>query len=178
MISRELLYAILQGLPEKYLAHLDAPWPLIARRINIELSQGRDPISALKSAFARTGEYERQKIREALLQIVPVMQIPGLSYRQREALVALRSAKTASLAQLCRILSRERSNTYRSMSALVKKGLAIKFFQPGGVYYFAVPSRLEKSVKIAVNQFISELMKEFSVASTTSTTLTTRTTST
>lgn len=174
MISREMLYALLQGLPEKYFAHLDAPWHYIARLINIELKHGRDPISAVKAAFARTEGYSREKIKEALLNVLPVMQIPGLSYRQREALIALRSAKdkTASLAQLCRILAQDRSNTRRRLNALVQKGLAVKFFQPGGAFYFAISSPMEKSLKLAVNQFMNDLIKEFSAEPTTPTTST------
>ena len=165
MISREMLYALLQGLPEKYFAHLDAPWHFIARLIDIELKQGRDPITALKAAFARTNDYSRQKIKETLLNVMPVMQIPGLSYRQREALIALRSVKSASLAQLCRILAQDRRNLYRRLNALVSKGLALRFYQPGGVFYFAISSPMEKSLKIAVNQFLDELTKEFSAES-------------
>ena len=165
MISREMLYALLQGLPEKYFAHLDAPWHFIARLIDIELKAGRDPITALKAAFARTNDYSRQKIKETLLNVMPVMQIPGLSYRQREALIALRSVKSASLAQLCRILAQDRRNLYRRLNALVSKGLAVRFYQPGGVFYFAITSPMEKSLKLAVNQFLEELIKEFSAES-------------
>jgi len=162
MISREMLYALLQGLPEKYFAHMDAPWHFLARLINLELKAGRDPISALKAAFARTNDFSRQKIKETLLNVMPVMQIPGLSYRQREALIALRSVKSASLAQLCCILAQDRRNLYRRLNALVKKGLAFRFYQPGGVFYFALPSPMEKSLKLAVNQFLDELIKEYS----------------
>jgi hypothetical protein len=133
MISREMLYALLQGLPEKYFAHMDAPWHFLARLINLELKAGRDPISALKEAYARTNDFSRQKIKETLLNVFPVMQIPGLSYRQREALIALRSVRSASLAQLCCILAQDRRNLYHRLTALTRKGLAIKFYQPGGV---------------------------------------------
>jgi predicted transcriptional regulator len=162
LISREMLYALLQGLPEKYFAHMDAPWHFLARLINLELKAGRDPISALKAAFARTNDFSRQKIKETLLNVMPVMQIPRLSYRQREALIALRSVKSASLAQLCCILAQDRRNLYRRLNALVRKGLAIRFYQPGGVFYFATSAPMEKSLKLAVNQFLDELIKQYS----------------
>ena len=150
---------------------MDAPWGFLATLINLEIKAGRPPIEALRAAFARTNDYSRQKIKETLLNVMPVMQIPGLSYRQREALIALRSVKdkSASLAQLCCILAQDRSNTRRRLNALVKKGLAVKFFQPGGAFYFAIPSPLEKSVKLAVNQFLDDLIQEFSAESSPST---------
>jgi hypothetical protein len=162
MISIELLHALLQGLPSKFLEHLNPPWPLIATRIQLQIDEGEDPVSALKFAFMSTKDYERRSIRETLLQVLPVMQIPGLSYRQREALIALRSAKTASLSQLCQVLAQDRGNTFRRMGALVNKGLAFKFYRPGGVYYFAVLTPMEKSAKVAVSHFIDELIREAS----------------
>ena len=150
------------GLPYPYLQHLDAPWPLIGKRIHVALNQGHDPYFAVKLAFAQTRESEREKIKGTLLQVLPVMQIPGLSYRQREALIALRASNVASLAQLSRVLVQDRANTHRRLSALVKKGLAVKFYQPGGVYYFAIPKPLEKSVKAAVSRFINNLIQEYS----------------
>ncbi|MEX2161096.1 MAG: helix-turn-helix domain-containing protein, partial [Anaerolineales bacterium] len=175
MLSREMLYAILQGLPYKYFQHLDAPWPLIAKRINLCLDEGLDPVSALKAAFKWMGPYERRTVKETLLLVAPVMHIPGLSYRQREVLVALRSAKIASLSQLCRTLAQDRGNTHRRLAALVSKGLAVRFFQPGGAFYFAIPAPMEKSVKLAVNQFIDDLTDEFAAEPTTPTTSTTPT---
>lgn len=154
----DMLYAILQGLPYNYLEHLDPPWPLIAKRIYYYLKAEYDAVTAVKYSFLDMTETERAVIKETLIQVMPVMQIPGLSYRQREALIALRSAKTASLAQLCRVLMQDRGNTHRRMSALVKKGLAVRFFQPGGVFYFAVQAPLEKSVKSAVNTVVNDLI--------------------
>jgi predicted transcriptional regulator len=84
----------------------------------------------------------------------------GLSYRQKEALIALRVAGVASLAQLSRVLLQDRSNTHKRLNALVSKGYAMKFFRPGGIYYFAVPHRVEKSLKISVNDLLNNLIEE------------------
>ncbi|MCL5429410.1 MAG: hypothetical protein M1347_06400 [Chloroflexi bacterium] len=176
MISREMLYALLLGLPEKYFEHLDWPWPWVAKSIRIGLNQGLDPLSALKSGFARLGDQPLAKVKETLLSILLVMEIPGLSYRQREALVALRSVKAASLAQMCRILAQDRRNTYRRMNALVSKGLAFRFYQPGGVHYFAISTPMDRSLKHEINHFIDDLIKEFSAEAATQSTQPTQST--
>ncbi len=160
MISREILYAILQGLPVQYLEHLDVSWRVFARRIAKARREGHGPTAALRIAFNEAEYHELRKFKQAAQHIIPVMQISGLSYRQRETLIVLREAGTASLAQLCRVLAQDRSNTYRRLNALVRKGYAVKFFQPGGVYYHAVSSPMQKSIKVAVNQLLDELVAE------------------
>ncbi len=159
MISRDMLYALLLGLPEKYFAHLGQPWPLLARRVHIALGQGLGPVAALRQAFAHTGSAERAGLRQTLEHLLAVAQIPGLSYRQREALVALRTAKSASLSQLCAILGQDRRNTQRRLKALVDKGLAYKFYQPNGAHYFAIIAPLDREVRHSINAFLDEMLR-------------------
>ena len=161
MISRDMLYAIILGLPEKFLEHLKGPWFLVARLVRLAREQNADPVTALRYAVFRLGPDGRNLLRKALLNVLPVMSIRGLSYRQKEALLALRSRHTASLPQLCSALLQDRSNTHRRMAALVRKGFAIKFMQPNGVFYMAVDTPLEKAQRGAINKFLDELIHNF-----------------
>ncbi len=182
MLTLDMLYAVLQGLTSNYLGHLDRVWISFCVRIQLALEEGKDPISALKLAFQKAQPWELYSMKEALREVMPVMRLPGLSYRQKETLIALRCAKVASLSQLTRVLLEDRSNTHKRLTVLVRRGLAVKFFQPDGVYYFAVPAPLEKEVKSAVSQMIDQFLEELApttpTTATTPTTLTTPTTAT
>jgi hypothetical protein len=158
MLTLETLYALLQGLPAKYLDFLDPPWPPFCQRIENALKQGMDPLAALQFALDAMNAWGRSMLKNALSQVRPVMNLPGLSYRQKEALIALRYAGVASLAQLSRVLVQDPSNTRKRLMALVNKGYAMRFFRPGGVYYFAIPSRIDKSLKISVNELLNDLI--------------------
>lgn len=160
MLSLDMLYAVLQGLPPKYLNHLEWPWPQFCERIARALASGADAVAALRLALNNSSPSQIAAIRKSLREIEPVMHLPNLTYRQREVLIALRNSKTASLAQLTHILAQDRSNIHRSLSALIKKGHAIRFFRPGGAYYMAVDSPIEKSVKLAAFQLIDEILKK------------------
>ncbi|MGH2583133.1 MAG: hypothetical protein ACRDFQ_09600 [Anaerolineales bacterium] len=160
MLTLEILYAILQGLPAEHIDFLDPPWTPFIKRIEIALKYGADPISALKSAIEQMNDWGREQLKKALSQIRPVMDLPGLSYRQREALVVLRSMGVASLSQLGRVLMQDRSNLHKRLTVLVKRGYAMKFFRPGGIYYFAVPGSVDKSLKTTINDFLNELIDE------------------
>jgi hypothetical protein len=160
MLSLDMLYAVLQGLPPKYLNHLEWPWPQFCERIARSLNSGADAAAALRSAVNSCSPSQLAAIKKSLREIEPVMHLPGLTYRQREALIALRNSKTASLAHLTHILALDRSNIHRSLSALIKKGYAIRFFRPGGVHYMAIDSPIEKSVKLAAFQMITEILKK------------------
>lgn len=179
MLTLDLLYAVMLGLPSKDLHHLnETAWRVLCSRIERFLASGHDPLTALKLALETAGDWERTELRKALQQVLPVMSIPGLSYRQRQALIALRYVKTASLTQLAYTLMTDRSNTHRRLQALVRRGLAIKFSQPGGVRYMAVTTPLPKHVKLGVQQLLDELLQDVatdqsSVAATTPTTSTT-----
>jgi len=161
MISRDLLYAILLGLPDKFLEFLAAPWPFIATLIRLARERNAGPVAALQYAVHRLGVNGRGMLRKALQRVAPVMSLPGLTYRQREALLALRSLHTASLRQLCSVLLQDRSNIHRRMAALVRKGYAIKFMQPNGVFYMAVDEPLQKGERAAINKFLDELIRNF-----------------
>ncbi len=78
------------------------------------------------------------------------MQLPGLSFAQRQVLITL-----------------------------AKKGLVLKFFAKGGVYYLAIPAHLDKKVKLEVNRLIAEQIGHVDAGElTTPTTSTTSTAST
>ena len=160
MLTIEMLYAVLQGLPATHLDFLDPPWLHFCERIERALKAGLDPLTALRSALDNMGDWERIMLRKALAQSRSVMPMPDLSYRQKEALIALRYAGVASLAQLSRVLVQDPSNTHKRMTVLVKKGFAMKFFRSGGMHYFAVPGPIEKSLKVSVNELLNELAQK------------------
>jgi len=86
------------------------------------------------------------------------MNLPGLSYRQKEALITLRSVGVASLAQLSRVLLQDPSNVRKRLLALVKKGYVLRFFRQGGIHYYAIPQKMEKSIKHSVNDLMNSLI--------------------
>lgn len=160
MISRELLLAILQGLPRKYFNILEPPWIGMALRIDANLLQGQSPLQALQNAYQDMGPHGRKRLRQTLQQVLPVMQLPGLTYRQREILIVLRSLKCASLSQVCAILTHDRRNTHHRLNALVAKGHAVRIHQPNGIHYMAIQKPLGREVKQGINDFIQDLIHE------------------
>jgi hypothetical protein len=178
MLTLEALFAVLQGLRPDHLTHLEPIWKVFCDEIHQELNKGHDPLTALTIVLDQAEYGVLNAINRLLSQIQPAMQLPGLTFRQKEVLIALRYAKVASLAQLSRELVEDRRNTYRRLTALVKKGLALKFFRKDGVFYFAIPAALDHSVKDAVFHLIADRARQFSEAqaakSTTPTTSTTR----
>lgn len=159
MLTFEMLFAVLQGLPSSNLDHLDKVWIWLCGNIQLAREKGSDPLSALKIAIQQAEYWQILAMKESFEKARAVMQLPGLSYRQKEALIALRVAGVASLAQLNRVLMQDRAHTHKRLAALVKKGLAVKFFRPNGVYYFAIPGRLESSVRSAAHQVVTDLME-------------------
>ncbi|MEX2144413.1 MAG: helix-turn-helix domain-containing protein [Anaerolineales bacterium] len=160
MLTIEMLYAVLQGLPSAHLDFLDPPWPIFCQRIERALKAGLDPLTALKSALDNMGDWEALMLRKALAQSISVLPITDLSYRQKEALIALRYAGVASLAQLSRVLLQDPANTHKRLAVLVKKGFAMKFFRPGGIHYFAVPGPIERSLKVSIKELLNELTQK------------------
>jgi hypothetical protein len=158
MITFELLYAMLLGLPSSYLDHLENEWSTLGGNIHEALRAGHDPLSALKVALQAAPYWQICSLRDSFKMIKRVLALPGLTYRQRELLLALRSAKVASLAQLSRSVNADRNNTFRRLNALVSKGLAVKFPRPDGVYYFPVPARLQSSARASVHRMMLEVM--------------------
>ena len=56
MLTLDMLYAVLQGLPADHLDYLDRPWYLLAVRIARGLKEGLDPPSALHAAPRKAKE--------------------------------------------------------------------------------------------------------------------------
>ncbi len=160
MLTLEILYAVLQGLDPSYLTHLDHAWAVFCLRIHDALGKGNDPIAALKTAIFQTGPREFAAIRKMLREARPVMKLPGLSRRQKEALVALRYSKVASISHLSQVLAMDRSNTFRTLKALVAKRLALKFIRKDGVYYYALPASLGHSVKAEINRLLLDQLSD------------------
>jgi len=167
MLNLDTLYAVLQGVPVGRLQHLkDTPWHTICRRIERHLKDNQPPLEAVQAALQECGEWERRHLRQALAHVLPVMHIPGLSYRQRQALVTLRYLGSASLTQLSHTLMADRSNTHRRMQALVRRGLVLKFSQPGGVCYVPITRPLPREVKRGLQRILATLIREATTATT------------
>ena len=160
MLTLEILFAVLQGLPADHLDHLDRPWYLLAWRIERGLKEGLEPYAALRSALSNSAKWERQVYLRAFLQEEPVLALPDLTQRQKDALIALRYAGACSLQQLSRILALDRSYTRRLLEVLIEKGHAIKYFRRDGAYYLAISSSLNEQSKSQV----IELMQAFKQA--------------
>lgn len=154
MITHDMLYALLQGLPTKYLDHLPEPWPAMARRISQVLRSGSDYRAALRAAFQEAPPEELEALKKAFIIAWGVVHIPRLTYRQREVLIALRTVQVASLAQISAIVSQERRNTLRRLEVLANKGLLKKIMQPNGMHYFAVQGHPDDELTRAVGFFL------------------------
>ena len=138
MLTLDMLFAVLQGLPADHLKHLHRPWYLLAWRIERGLKEGLDPVSALHAALSNSHKWEREHYLRAFEHEEPVLALPDLTQRQKEALVALRYAGASSLTQLTRVLAQDRSNTRRRLDFLVEKGYAFKYFANEGACYMAI----------------------------------------
>ncbi len=160
MLTLDMLFAVLHGLPANHLDYLDRPWYLLASRIERALKEGQDPYSALRSALSNSPEWERQVYLRAFLQEEPVMALTDLTPRQKDALIALRYAGACSLPQLSRILVLDRSYTRRLLEVLIEKGYAIKYFRRDGTYYLAISSPMSSQARSQV----TELMQAFKQA--------------
>ena len=117
-------------------------------------------MEALHSAMSNSTEWERKVYLRAMLHEEPVLALPGLTQRQKEALIALRYAGACSLSQLSRVLAQDRGNTHRRLAVLVEKGYAVKYFRRDGPYYLAISSPFSGETESQVN----ELMQAFKQA--------------
>lgn len=160
MLTQEMIFALLQGLPADHLDYLDRPWFLLAKRIERAMKEGQDPYTALHSALTNSHEWERQAYLRAFLQEEPVLALPDLTPRQKDALIALRYSGACSLQQLSRILALDRSYTRRLLEVLIEKGYAIKYFRRDGPYYLAISSPMSDQARSQV----TELMQAFKQA--------------
>lgn len=159
MLTFEILFAVLQGLPFFYLDHLDREWLGLCQSIYRAVQAGCDPLTALRYAIQEATPWQVRALRDSFQKAQPIMALQGLSYRQKETLVALRLAKVASLASLNRTLMQDPPHLHRRLSALVRKGLAVKFVRPDGVFYYAPDQSLDHSVKATSYRMIMDLME-------------------
>jgi hypothetical protein len=67
----------------------------------------------------------------------------------------------ASLSQLNRILSWDRSHTYHRLAALVKKGYALKFYAEKGPHYMAIYDSLQSKDKFEILRILEGFLHEF-----------------
>jgi hypothetical protein len=160
MLTVDTIVALLQGLPTTYTDSLPEPWENIARRIGAALKGARDPQAAFRHVIASLFEWELRTLREALTHALAVSQIKGLTHRQQEALIALRSSEALSQAQLCDILRQDRGRVHRRMAILVRKGHAVKFFHKGAAHYFAADRSNEPALRRMVHSFLANLLNE------------------
>jgi predicted transcriptional regulator len=189
MLTLDLLFAVLQGLPASFLDQLDPAWQDFCRRLEFALQRHTDPLEALKEALQKASQREIRYLGRALAKAESVMSLPGLSARQKQALIVLRYEHAASLSRLHKLLNWDRSNTYRCLAALIKKGYVAKFQGESGPGYYAIERNLDNNTKSLAFKFIHyylwELMAETpppwvteNERMTTMTTLTTMTTPT
>lgn len=159
MLTLETLYAVLQGLPLEYLHHLDNGLQAFCYQLRVALDQGQPPLEAFRSTVTGAIFGVRSALVRMLGHMIAVAQIPGLSHRQRQALIALRYSKSISLVKLSLVLQQDRSNLHKCMEVLVRKGHALKFLQPRGAVYIPIVASLDHATKVSINHFIAELMK-------------------
>lgn len=165
MLSIDLLYAVLQGLPSAHLQHLDHPWRIFCRDVEQALKGGQPPVAALRFALENSLDWQVTAIKKALAQASVVRQLSKLSHRQKELLVALRVAQVASLSQLCCSTLQDKGHAHRRLQVLVQHGHALKFYKPGGVFYMAVNAPISRHARSEVNSYILQLMNEIEGAS-------------
>lgn len=160
MLTLDLLFAVLRGLPASYLSHLELPWRVFCGRIQRALDLGQPPMAALKQALEHATEDEVLRLCKAIGEVNGVALLPDLSFRQRQALVALRYQNVASLSHLSRLLNWDRAHTYHRLSALVRKGYALKFYGDNGPSYLAIYEPVQSSVKYEAFQLIQEFVAQ------------------
>jgi predicted transcriptional regulator len=160
MLTLDLLYAVLQGLPPSQFADLDTPSRTFCDRVHSHLQSGHSPLDAMKTALAELGDSEAQLIFKALDDAQSMEQLSDLSLGQKQVLLALRSSEFASTTQLAWRLKQDRSNIRKRLAVLVKKGYVVRFLRPSSAVYFAVLSRNPHNLKISVNDLLNSLLKE------------------
>ena len=57
MLTMEIIYALLQGLPAKYLDFLEPPWPPFCLRLEQALKNGATPVEALSYAIESMNDW-------------------------------------------------------------------------------------------------------------------------
>jgi hypothetical protein len=163
MITHSTLSALIQGLPLKYFDHLPEPWPAMARRISRVMQSGPDYAAALRTAFDQATPQELEALKKTFTISWDVVQIPKLTYRQRELLIALRMVKVASLSQISAIVSQDRRNTARRLETLEKKYFVERIMQPNGTHYFAKEYRSHRDLNRAIGLFLDYVCAKLDV---------------
>ncbi len=160
MLTLDALFAVLQGLPASHFAHLHHAWQLFCSRLQFALYRTDDPLAALKEALRKATSGEIRLISRAVAETEFVMQLSDLSVRQKQALIALRYENSSSLSRLFKILNWDRSNTYRCLAVLMKKGYVGKFYGDKGPCYYSIERRLQTSTKSAAFKVILDYLRE------------------
>jgi hypothetical protein len=108
MLTLEVLYAVLLGVHPEQLIFLDDPWRSLCYDLFRQLDDGVEPLAALKLALQNLLQSHPNSVARLVKEMELARQLPGLSSRQKQALIALRYAKVASLKQLCKVLVADR----------------------------------------------------------------------
>lgn len=161
MLTLDVLYAVLQGLHPSHFSHLDGVWQVFCGDIYQAIKQGRDPVTAFKNTLDQARYGILSGIEQALSELLSVSDLPGLTFRQKQALSTLRHAKVLSLTQLSRTLLADPSNTQKRLNVLIKKGLVGKFFRQGGIFYYAIASPLDRSTRSSIYKIIGQRLEKF-----------------
>ena len=148
MLTKQLILAVLQGLPASSLPHLAEPYRLFCERIESALKHEVPPLPALNYALTEASPRETRDLIRTLKEtlLIQDQSLPSLSKRQKEVLVALRLFGPASCAQLARTLSQDRSHTHKRLATLMASGLVGKSTPPYGIFYFAISSPLPQAL--------------------------------
>jgi DNA-binding MarR family transcriptional regulator len=163
MITFEIIYAVLLGVHPENFTFLDRPWRLFCYSLFQLLSKGEDPLAALKASLESAFQEDPLAFKSLIAQIRFAENLPKLSHRQKQLLIALRYAKVASLTQLSKIVAADRSNTHRRLAVLVRKGHALKFFsETNGVSYAAIREKFDNPFKRQVHQILDEQLGQVS----------------
>ncbi|MEX2162230.1 MAG: hypothetical protein WD751_09985 [Anaerolineales bacterium] len=140
MLTKELIRAVLQGLPTSSLPRFGDHLLLFCRRIESALKYEVPPLHALKHALQEAGPQGTRDLIRALKESRRVQSLPNLPRRQQQLLAALRLSGPTTCGMLSRAVAQDRSNTRKRLAALVASGWVGKFDQWGAVFYFAIPS--------------------------------------
>jgi len=159
MLTKEIIRAVLQGLPSSSLPPLGHPYLLFCQHIETALEHQVPPLPALKYALQETDPWGTRALSRSLKETrtIQLLSLPALPKRQKELLVALRVFGAATCAQLGRTLSQDRSHTHKRLAALIASGLVGKCTHWGGIFYFAIASTLPQSQAAELEEILERL---------------------
>lgn len=156
MLTKQLILAVLQGLPASSLSYLPPPYRQFCERIESALKHEVPPVPALNYALQEASPRETLDLIRTLKETRSIQDqsLLSLSKRQKEVLVALRLFGPVTCAQLARTLSQDRSHTHKRLAALLASGLVGKSTPPYGIFYFAISSPLPQAVEADLDQML------------------------